>query len=83
MYVHTFSMQNPCKDVVIFVFREEYYLDRKIPISNNKKLLEWQKKMSKIQGVSEIIIAKQRNGPIGNFNLKYDKKTTSFENIRF
>ena len=68
-------------DIVMFIYREEYYLSRKIPSSGEKKLLEWQEKMEKVENVAEIIIAKQRNGPIGNFHLRYDNKTTSFDNL--
>ena len=68
-------------DVVIFIYREEYYLSRKIPSVDDKKLLEWQEKMEKVENIAEIMIAKQRNGPIGNFNLRYDNKTTTFDNI--
>lgn len=68
-------------DIVMFVYREEYYLSRKIPSSDNEKLLEWQEKMDKVGNVAEIMIAKQRNGPIGNFNLRYDNETTAFDNL--
>ncbi|WPX97222.1 replicative DNA helicase [Candidatus Bandiella euplotis] len=68
-------------DIVMFIYREQYYLGRKIPSSDEKKLLEWQEKMEKVENIAEIIIAKQRNGPVGNFNLRYDNKTTGFENL--
>ena len=68
-------------DIVIFIYREEYYLSRRIPSYDEKKLLEWQEKMEKVENIAEIIIAKQRNGPIGNFSLVYENKTTAFENL--
>ena len=68
-------------DIVIFIYREEYYLSRKIPSSDETKLLEWQEKMDKVENIAEIIIAKQRNGPVGNFSLRYDNKTTAFDNL--
>ena len=68
-------------DIVMFIYREEYYLSRKIPSSDEKKLLEWQEKMEKVENVAEIIIAKQRSGPVGNFNLRYDNKTTAFDDL--
>ena len=68
-------------DIVMFIYREEYYLSRKIPSSDDKKLQEWQEKMEKVENVAEIIVAKQRNGPIGNFNLRYDSETTAFDNL--
>ena len=69
-------------DIVMFIYREEYYLSRKIPSINEKQLIEWQEKMDKVEHVAEIIIAKQRNGPVGNFYLKYDNKTTKFDNLK-
>ena len=68
-------------DIVMFIYREEYYLSRKIPSSDEKKLIEWQEKMEKVESIAEIIIAKQRNGPVGNFHLRYDNKTTAFDNL--
>lgn len=68
-------------DIVIFIYREEYYLSRKIPSSDEKKLLEWQEKMEKVENIAEIMISKQRNGPIGNLSLRYDNRTTAFENL--
>ena len=37
--------------------------------------------MEKVENIAEIIIAKQRNGPVGNFHLRYDNKTTAFDNL--
>lgn len=68
-------------DIVMFIYREEYYLSRKIPSSDEKKLLDWQEKMEKVENIAEIIVAKQRNGPVGNFNLRYNNKTTGFDNL--
>ena len=68
-------------DIVIFIYREEYYLSRKIPISDEKEILSWQGRIKKIEGMSEIIISKHRNGPVGSFVLKYDKLSTSFDNL--
>ena len=68
-------------DIVMFIYREEYYLSRKIPSTDEKKLIEWQEKMEKVENIAEIIIAKQRNGPVGNFHLRYDNKTTAFDNL--
>jgi len=68
-------------DIVMFIYREEYYLSRKIPSSDEKKLIEWQEKMEKVGNIAEIIIAKQRNGPVGNFHLRYENKTTAFDNL--
>ena len=67
-------------DVVIFIYREEYYLGRKKSSSEEEKQqLEEEKRVAK--NIAEIIIAKQRNGPIGDFSLRYDSETTAFNNI--
>ena len=68
-------------DIVIFIYREEYYLSRKRPINENK-LNEWQDKIEKVKNLAEINIAKQRNGPIGSFLLKYKNRTTTFNNVK-
>ena len=67
-------------DIVMFIYREEYYLGRKIP-SEERKLEEWQDKMEKVSNIAEIIIGKQRNGPVGNLSLKFDNNTTRFDNL--
>ena len=69
-------------DVVMFIYREEYYEARKQPPENeNEKFLQWQARMSECQNVTEIIIAKQRNGPIGTAKLFFNSGTTKFEDL--
>lgn len=68
-------------DVVMFVYREAYYEGRKKPPSGSEKMQEWQIKMSKIFNVADIIIAKQRHGPIGTINVHFDENTTKFSNL--
>ncbi|MFQ3307057.1 MAG: replicative DNA helicase [Candidatus Midichloriaceae bacterium] len=68
-------------DIVMFIYREEYYLSRKIPSSDENKLIEWQEKMEKVGNIAEIIIAKHRNGAVGNFSLRFDNKTTTFDDL--
>lgn len=70
-------------DVVMFIYREEYYLNRKTPQAHEvEKYTKWLSDMEKHKGVAEVLIAKQRNGPIGNVNIQYDTTTTGFTNIR-
>ena len=67
-------------DVVMFVFREEYYVARTKPQEESPNFIEWQEKMDKVFGLGEVIIAKQRNGPIGNVTLQFKSNFTRFDN---
>ena len=60
-------------DVVIFVYREEYYLSKELPENDPKRL--------QAEGKAEIIIAKQRNGPTGKIDLTFLKDFARFENL--
>lgn len=69
-------------DVVMFIFREEYYEERrKPPESDDKKFQEWQARMESCMNITEVIIAKHRNGPIGTAKLFFSAKTTKFEDL--
>ncbi|MBN8828442.1 MAG: replicative DNA helicase [Sphingobacteriia bacterium] len=61
-------------DIVLFIFREFYYLQRKKQTDN----MEFQQELDKIKDLTEIIIAKQRNGPIGTVTLSFNADTTKF-----
>ena len=68
-------------DVVTFIYRESYYLERKRPDeSESESFKNWQDKMNEIRNKSEVIIAKQRNGPVGNVDLFFDAEFTRFGN---
>lgn len=68
-------------DVVMFIYREEYYLSRKMPVGNEEKFNQWQLQMDKSLNIAEVLIAKQRNGPIGNISLHFNSSTTGFSNL--
>jgi len=68
-------------DVVLFVFREEYYLSRTQPQEGTEKHMIWQQKMSEIYNLAEVIVAKQRHGPIGTVKLFFDSSLTKFGNL--
>jgi replicative DNA helicase len=68
-------------DVVLFIYREEYYLARKEPRPNTPEHLEWQDQMDKITGIAEVIIGKQRHGPTGTVALQFDASLTKFQNL--
>jgi len=65
-------------DVVMFVFREEYYHERLKPDENSDKFPEWQQKAERLHGRTEVIIGKQRHGPIGTVDLHFEGKFTKF-----
>ena len=68
-------------DVVLFIYREEYYLARKEPRPNTTEHQEWQDLMDKVNGVAEVIIGKQRHGPTGIVELQFDASLTKFQNL--
>ncbi len=69
-------------DVVMFVFREAYYLQRKEPTPATVEHAEWQAKMSDISNRAELIIGKQRHGPTGNVFLEFEEMFTKFKDIQ-
>ncbi len=69
-------------DVVMFVFREEYYKEREKPGEHDvEKMMNWQQEMDQLQGKAEVIIGKQRHGPIGSVDLSFEGKFTRFGNL--
>src|SRR3954466_4854603 len=58
-------------DVVMFVFREEYYLKNKMPKEGSAEFFTWQSEMEAIAGQAEVIIGKQRHGPTGSVKLQF------------
>ena len=68
-------------DVVMFIYREQYYLGRKEPEEGTADHAEWQEKMDKVHNKAEVIIAKQRHGPIGKVELYFNALLTKFDNL--
>ena len=76
-------------DVVMFVYREEYYLSREEPAQKpeesqekfNERYAAWQNRLAEVQSKADIIIAKQRHGPIGTVTVHFDGSTTRFSNL--
>ncbi len=68
-------------DVVMFVYREEYYLENKEPKPGGDDHFKWQQAMEKAHGVADIIIGKQRHGPTGTVSLQFDAQFTRFSNL--
>ena len=76
-------------DVVMFVYREEYYLDKSEPTqrdnenqeSFNERFLRWQDRRNLAEGKAEIIISKQRHGPTGIIQVQFEAKYTRFMDL--
>tara|TARA_Y100001970_G_scaffold294331_1_gene450802 strand:- start:110237 stop:111751 length:1515 start_codon:yes stop_codon:yes gene_type:complete len=68
-------------DVVMFVYREQYYLARQEPAEGTVEHQDWQEKMSSIHNLAETIIAKQRHGPTGKVLLYFNEFLTQFADL--
>ena len=68
-------------DVVMFVFREEYYLANKEPRPGSEEHIKWQTDMELVTGKAEIIIGKQRHGPTGTVQVQFDAHITRFGDL--
>ena len=69
-------------DVVMFVYREEYYEMRKQPAADTPEHAVWEEKMARIANLAEVIIGKQRHGPIGNVTLQFESALTKFSDLQ-
>ena len=69
-------------DVVMFVYREAYYLQRKEPRAATVEHAEWQAKMNEVAHLAQLIIGKQRHGPIGNVTLEFEERFTKFKDTQ-
>ena len=75
-------------DVVMFIYRDEYYLERAEPQQRQEESSErfdqrydsWQQRFESARGLADVIVTKQRHGPIGNVKLRFEAETTSFTN---
>ncbi|MDX7952808.1 replicative DNA helicase [Lichenihabitans sp. Uapishka_5] len=68
-------------DVVMFVYREEYYLKNKQPREGTEEFITWQTDMERAHGKAEIIIGKQRHGPTGTVEVQFDAEVTRFSTL--
>ena len=69
-------------DVVMFVYREAYYLERKEPRPATVEHAEWQAKMNEVSNLAEVIISKQRHGPTGSVPLEFEAMFTKFRDTQ-
>jgi replicative DNA helicase len=68
-------------DVVLFVFREEYYLKNRKPKENTEEFFKWMAEMEQMAGRAEVIIGKQRHGPTGTVEMQFESELTRFSSI--
>ncbi|HJZ33887.1 MAG TPA: replicative DNA helicase [Hyphomicrobiaceae bacterium] len=68
-------------DVVMFVFREEYYVERTKPAEGTLEFQDWMSKMQLVSGKAEVIIGKQRHGPVGTVQLQFEASVTRFSDL--
>ena len=76
-------------DVVMFIYRQEYYEERAEPKHSgsessttfHERYLKWQENLKNCKNIADVIIAKQRHGPIGSLQLHFDAKYTKFSNL--
>lgn len=76
-------------DVVMFIYRREYYLSREQPERKggeddgkfNDRYQQWQRDLEECASVADVIVAKQRHGPIGNVSLFFDSNITRFGDL--
>jgi replicative DNA helicase len=65
----------------MFVYRESYYKERLEPKEGTEEHMKWQEEMDELKGMAEVVIGKQRHGPIGIVRLSFDSDTTRFGNL--
>jgi replicative DNA helicase len=68
-------------DVVMFVFREEYYVERTKPTEGTAEFNDWMMRMQLVSGKAEVIIGKQRHGPVGTVQLQFEGNVTRFSDL--
>jgi len=68
-------------DVVMFIYREEYYIERRKPQQGTPEFTKWQDEMDPVHNLAEINVAKQRHGPIGNETFFFDPAFTKFSDL--
>ena len=68
-------------DMVLFIYREDYYLAAKQPADDHPDFPAWQEEMARAYGKAEVIVAKQRHGATGKVRLKFDARITKFSDL--
>ena len=68
-------------DIVMFVYRESYYVGREKPAEGTEEFLKWEERMASVDGTAEVIIGKNRHGPIGIARLSFEDRFTRFGDL--
>ncbi|MES2137826.1 MAG: replicative DNA helicase [Pseudomonadota bacterium] len=68
-------------DIVLFIYREDYYLAAKQPGDDHPDFAAWQEEMARAYGLAEVIVAKQRHGSTGKVRVKFDSRITKFSDL--
>ena len=68
-------------DIVLFVYRDEYYMQNKQPEEGTPEYEDWRLKFERVKGKAELIIAKQRHGPTGTVELAFEGQFTRFSDL--
>jgi replicative DNA helicase len=68
-------------DVVMFVFREEYYVERTKPAEGTPEFQDWMARMQSVSGRAEVIVGKHRHGPVGTVELQFEANVTRFSDL--
>jgi len=68
-------------DIVLFVYREDYYLAARQPADDHPEFTKWQEDMTRAFGLAEVIVAKQRHGATGRVKMKFESKITRFSDL--
>lgn len=79
--LHEFDTIDQDADVVMFLFREEYYHELEKPCDDDKKFAKWLRKATLLRGKAEVIICKQRHGSTGNVKLVYESRFMRFSDL--
>src|SRR3954469_23527227 len=68
-------------DIVLFIYREEYYLAARQPADDHPEIDKWREEMARVYGLAEILVAKQRHGSTGKVRVKFDSRITKFSDL--
>jgi replicative DNA helicase len=68
-------------DIVLFIYREDYYLASRQPADDHPEIDKWREEMARVYGLAEILVAKQRHGSTGKIRVKFDSRITKFSDL--